>query len=103
MPRNLSIGMTGKDVEAVQRLLNYHLAAPKYVPLDVDGKFGPKTRDRVIEFQSLNKYYPIVMPIRVGNGIVKKPLDIDGIVGPNTGNVLLDVRTVSLAPKTKLT
>jgi hypothetical protein len=103
MPRNLSIGMTGEDVEALQRLLNYHLAAPKYPPLVVDGKFGPNTRDRVIQFQCLNKNYPLVMPISTGNGVLKKPLASDGIVGPNTGNVLLDIRTVSMTPKSKFT
>jgi peptidoglycan hydrolase-like protein with peptidoglycan-binding domain len=102
MPRNLSIGMTGDDVAAVQRLLNYHLAE-KFPPLDVDGKFGRHTRDAVIKFQSLNKNYPLMMPITNGNGVVKKSLAIDGIVGPNTGNVLLDVRTVSMTPGTSFT
>jgi hypothetical protein len=103
MSRKLSFGMRGDDVAAVQRLLNYHLPRPNHTPLDVDGKFGNETLKRVKEFQRLNRNYPMQMPIRTGDGVVKKPLAIDGIVGPNTGRVLLDERTVTMWPSTKFT
>lgn len=103
MPRTLSFGMQGNDVAAVQRLLNYHLSPPKYSPLAVDGIFGEQTRNRVVEFQRVNQYYPVRIPVKTGGGVVKKPLAIDGVVGPNTGYVLLDVRSVSLSPDTAFT
>lgn len=103
MPRTLHTGAQGDDVAAAQRLLNYHLPRPKYRPLEVDGKFGHDTRDRVIEFQRLNRDYPVKMPILLGDGVAKKALEIDGIIGPNTGRVLLDVRVVTLDPASKLT
>ncbi len=90
--------MTGSDVAAVQRLLNYHLALPRFVPLVPDGIFGPLTRARVMEFQRLNQLYPVTMPIQETDGVVRKPLVIDGVVGPNTGRVLLDVRLISQDP-----
>ncbi|RFB76351.1 peptidoglycan-binding protein [Methylovirgula sp. 4M-Z18] len=102
MGRNLSLGMSGEDVAAVQRLLNYHLPLPLYTPLKPDGQFGPLTLARVKEFQSLNEDYLVKMPITPGGGVEKKPLAIDGIVGPNTGRVLLDLRTVTLSPDSKL-
>lgn len=101
MTRNLSIGMTGQDVAAVQRLLNYHLPLPRFAPLVPDGIFGPKTRRRVIDFQTLNKSYLSKMPVKEEDGVERKDLAIDGIVGPNTGRVLLDVRTVDIARQSK--
>jgi peptidoglycan hydrolase-like protein with peptidoglycan-binding domain len=103
MPRNLSSGMTGTDVVAVQRLLNYHLTRPRFAPLAPDGIFGPLTRARVIEFQTLNRLYPVTVPIQEADGVVRKPLVIDGIVGPNTGRVLLDVRLISQHPTSRFT
>lgn len=103
MTRNLSIGMTGQDVAGVQRLLNYHLPLPRFAPLVPDGIFGPKTRQRVIDFQTLNKAYLSKMPVKEEDGVERKDLAIDGIVGPNTGRVLLDIRTVGMAPDTKFT
>ena len=101
MSKPVSYGMKGPEVEAVQRLLNYHLPAPQFVPLDPDGKFGNLTRARVIEFQRRNRLYPTTMPIQEADGVVRKPLVIDGVVGPNTGRVLLDVRVVSQHPTTQ--
>jgi peptidoglycan hydrolase-like protein with peptidoglycan-binding domain len=75
MPRTLSTDMTGEDVRALQRLLNYHLPAPARIPLAEDTIFGPKTKARVIEFQTLNS------------------LLVDGIVGGQTRETLLDSRT----------
>jgi peptidoglycan hydrolase-like protein with peptidoglycan-binding domain len=78
MPRTLSHGCTGKDVRALQRLLNFHLYRPLWTPpLAVDGIFGPKTNARVLEFQKRNG------------------LTVDGLVGPNTRRTLLDSRAFS--------
>lgn len=55
-------GMSGPDVEALQKALNFAYGRR----LDVDGQFGPKTHDLVIEFQKANG------------------LDPDGVVGPKT-------------------
>jgi len=104
MSRTLGLGATGQDVVTLQRLLNHHLSAPR-VPLVADGVFGPKTQQRVIEFQTLNRLYPVVMPSATDSEPLKrKPLAIDGIVGSQTQKVLLDIRTVGgdsrLAPKT---
>ena len=103
MARNLSYGMTGTDVAAVQRLLNYHLAPPRFAPLVVDGIFGPLTRARVMEFQRLNRLYLTTIPIQEAEGVVRKPLVIDGVVGPNTGRVLLDVRLIAQEPQSQFT
>lgn len=103
MSRDLLVGTTGQDVAAVQRLLNYHLPRPHFAPLVVDGIFGPKTKQRVIDFQRRNRDYLTKMPIKDAEGVERKELAIDGIVGPNTGRVLLDVRTVGLAPETNFT
>ena len=55
MPRDLSIGMTGDDVSAIQGLLNFHLAGlDEYFPLRRDGTFGSKTYAALTKFQSLN-------------------------------------------------
>ena len=62
-------GSTGQEVKNLQTALNYHLpnALP---PLVVDGLFGPKTRARVVQFQTLHR------------------LKVDGIVGPETHRAL---------------
>jgi peptidoglycan hydrolase-like protein with peptidoglycan-binding domain len=79
MSRYLYQGCTGGDVKVLQRLLNFHLAPPRYAPrLAIDGIFGPKTRGRVVLFQTLNR------------------LKADGIVGPQTRGTLLDVRSFDL-------
>ena len=62
--RVLMIGVTGGDVLEVQAFLNAVLLIPPL--LDMDGDFGPATRERVVRFQMQNK------------------LDPDGIVGPQT-------------------
>ncbi|MEZ4617907.1 MAG: cellulase family glycosylhydrolase [Caldilineaceae bacterium] len=50
MPQTLSFGATGPDVALLQTRLN---ALPSALPLlDVDGDFGPKTLQRVKEFQT---------------------------------------------------
>jgi hypothetical protein len=62
-------GSTGQEVKNLQTALNYHL--PNSVPpLVVDGIFGPKTRARLVQFQTQFR------------------LKIDGIVGPETGAAL---------------
>lgn len=75
MARNLSSGMTGQDVRVLQDRLNYHLR--RETPLKVDSIFGPKTRERVVKFQTLHA------------------LKADGIVGPNTRAILFEVETVT--------
>ncbi len=100
---NYHFGTTGADVPGLQQLLNYYSATNEYLPLAVDGIFGPITQSRVMIFQQLNQQYPVQMPIVPGNGVVSDPLAIDGIVGPNTGYVLNDVRTVTLTSDTVFT
>ena len=65
----LKQGACGTQVQDVQEMLNY--AAAGGPPLAVDGRFGPKTKARVIEFQR-----------RAG-------LSPDGIVGPMTSKALV--------------
>ncbi len=73
MIRNLAVGTSGIDVKAVQQALNIWM--PDQEPLDDDGKFGPKTRAAVLEFQRRRK------------------LKRDGIVGPYTLTALYPVAT----------
>jgi hypothetical protein len=67
----VQIGSQGPQVMAVQDSMN-RLPNPQFggafasLPLDVDGRFGPKTHARVQEFQSKNNLKP------------------DGVVGPMT-------------------
>jgi hypothetical protein len=65
MPKQVSFGSSGPDVALLQSKLN---SRPPTVlpPLTVDGQFGPRTLERVKEFQR-------------NNGLVA-----DGIVGPLT-------------------
>lgn len=58
-------GKTGEEVKKLQALLNRHGAK-----LDVDGDFGPRTKDAVMKFQRKFKLTP------------------DGIVGPYTWDKL---------------
>jgi hypothetical protein len=70
---SLSIGMSGPKVSELQARLN--LLPSSLARLVVDGKFGPKTRARVMEFQRTNK------------------LVNDGVAGPKTLAALLDLIT----------
>lgn len=76
---NLSIGASGSQVRELQGFLNL---LPTRLPLlATDGRFGPKTRDRVQEFQRSNHLAP------------------DGIVGPLTMNMITDaLRLLGLLP-----
>lgn len=95
--RILSFGSNGPDVANLQLLLNHHLGLPRR-PLVPDGIFGPLTRARVIEFQTLNRLWPVQMPPPPeADGHPRKPLVADGIVGPKTLRVLLDIRVVKPA------
>lgn len=84
MARVLRIGDQGPDVRAVQDALNFQIR--RLAPLEVDGKFGPKTQARVIEFQRSNSLAP------------------DGAVGHNTAAKLFETErmplALSLAPST---
>jgi len=93
--------MTGKDVEMLQMLLNHHLGDTR-VPLVVDGIFGPLTKKRTIEFQTVNRLYPTKLPNEVPTA-AKKPLAIDGIVGQHTLLVLLDTREINTKPGANFT
>jgi hypothetical protein len=64
MGRLIKQGSKGVDVRAIQDVLNFHIR--RLEPLAVDGIFGGRTNERVIEFQKSNQLKP------------------DGIVGPNT-------------------
>jgi peptidoglycan hydrolase-like protein with peptidoglycan-binding domain len=84
MARVLRIGDQGDDVRAVQDAMNFQIR--RLAPLEVDGKFGPKTKARVIEFQRSNL------------------LAQDGAVGHNTSAKLFETErmplALSLAPTT---
>jgi len=62
-------GRTGPDVKNLQTMLNYFGKVQK--PLVVDGIFGPKTKQAVIDFQKSVNLTP------------------DGVVGPLTSKALL--------------
>lgn len=68
---SLSIGMSGTKVSELQARLN--LLPSILARLTVDGKFGPKTHARVMEFQRSSKLVP------------------DGVVGTKTLAALLDL------------
>ncbi len=74
MNRKLQIGDQGDDVRAVQDVLNFHIR--RLQPLVVDGRFGPVTKARVVEFQQANM------------------LLVDGVVGNNTHAKLFEVEEV---------
>jgi hypothetical protein len=101
MLRDLNIGMTGDDVRVLQILLNHHLGGQQE-KLVADGIFGPKTKAHVIEFQRLNRLYPVCMPFT--NDVppdARKPLQVDGIVGQHTLLVLLDTRELNIGRDTR--
>ncbi|CAN5150338.1 hypothetical protein BH20ACI1_BH20ACI1_24930 [soil metagenome] len=77
MARKLQIGDQGDDVRAVQDVLNFHIR--RLTPLVVDGRFGPATQARVIEFQKSNG------------------LQTDGVVGNQTNGKLFEVETLAIA------
>lgn len=74
MARTLSQGMTGQDVRALQDALNYQIR--RGTPLKVDGIFGPKTLERVREFQRANQFVA------------------DGLAGPKTQGLLYEVTDI---------
>jgi len=65
--RNLTVGMRGADVKALQQ----RLAALKYYPGRIDGGFGSETLEAVWAFQEVNG------------------LHVDGVVGPATKRALV--------------
>jgi len=72
-------GSTGNAVKDLQTMLNFTMGAQP--ALAVDGIFGPKTRSRIVEFQS------------------KAKIGADGIVGPITGKMLLSAALARLVNK----
>jgi peptidoglycan hydrolase-like protein with peptidoglycan-binding domain len=71
MPKTLSIGSSGPEVQHVQTLLNL---LPTLLPLLIaDGVFGSKTKKRTVEFQQKSSLVP------------------DGVIGPLTWGALLDL------------
>lgn len=77
----LKLGTRGNDVRRLQRLLNLH--RDKEDQLKVDGNFGPKTRDAVVEFQK------------------DEGLKRDGVVGRDTWFSLISVGTQEASWKAK--
>ena len=65
----LRVGSAGPEVVQLQKALNL-AGTSRFAGLAEDGRFGPKTRSRVVEFQQANR------------------LAADGIVGPQTRNAL---------------
>jgi peptidoglycan hydrolase-like protein with peptidoglycan-binding domain len=72
----LQQGSNGTSVRNLQTILNFVMSAQP--ALDADGIFGPKTRSRVIEFQS------------------KLKIGADGIVGPISGKMLVSAAVARL-------
>ena len=87
MSRTLRMGDQGDDVRAVQDVLNFHIRRLQL--LVVDGRFGPLTKARVVEFQKANS------------------LQVDGIVGNQTNAKLFEIEEIpfslGLVPKLLLT
>lgn len=82
--KNISYGARGEDVKKLQKALN-----SKGYKLSVDGKFGPKTKAAVKDYQKKNN------------------LKVDGVVGKNTWNSLNKTKkataTKTTQTKTKTT
>jgi peptidoglycan hydrolase-like protein with peptidoglycan-binding domain len=76
----LQQGSSGNSVRNLQAMLNHVMSTQP--GLVADGIFGPKTRSRVVEFQS------------------KVKIGADGIVGPITGKMLLSATMARLVEKT---
>jgi peptidoglycan hydrolase-like protein with peptidoglycan-binding domain len=77
--RTLKRGMKGEDVRLLHAVLNWHLPpSSDQLPTSGDGAFdfGPRTENKVREFQKLNR-------IDIGTKDF-----MDGIVGPHTAAVL---------------
>jgi peptidoglycan hydrolase-like protein with peptidoglycan-binding domain len=72
---NLSEGSHGPNVRGLQRSLNVLADNSALDPLVADGKFGPKTQARVVEFKR------------------GASLQADGVVGPRTAKALLALVT----------
>lgn len=72
----LRVGMSGKDVQAIQEALNKHGAS-----LSTDGQFGPMTERAVVAFQKANNLVP------------------DGVVGERTKTALNLVQGATRDPK----
>lgn len=79
LPPQVGLGSTGSAVKTLQQALNAKGANPK---LAVDGSFGPKTLDAVLDFQRANG------------------LDPDGIVGQLTWTQLLRTGSEAAMPPT---
>jgi len=78
-----SVGSSGDPVKEIQAALNRaaeSLDIPA-CPLEIDGKFGKKTKEAVMQFQLAKGY---------------ATRDIDGIVGPMTLADLLEDEPVSV-------
>lgn len=65
----LKMGSVGVDVRQLQEMLNQVVTTPP--PLQTDQVFGPKTRARVVQFQTASNLSP------------------DGVVGPITSKALV--------------
>jgi hypothetical protein len=79
MQRTLRRTMKGEDVRLLHAVLNFHLPPPSdQLPTSGDGAsdFGPRTEEKVKEFQKINR-------IDIGT-----PDFMDGVVGAHTREVL---------------
>ena len=72
-------GSAGQVVRDLQALLNF--VVPVSPVLATDGIFGPKTLNRVLDFQR------------------QAALTADGIVGPRTGTALVNTTVSKLSPR----
>ena len=85
MGRLIKQGSKGADVRAIQDVLNFHIR--RLSPVAVDGDFGPRTRARVVEFQTSNGLVAdgIVGPITLGRLFEEEQLPISFALLPQGG------------------
>ena len=102
MPSLLRFGSTGPDVLEVQKALNL-AGRSRFPTLGEDGKFGPKTRGRVVEFQQANRLAPDGLVGNMTRQALKEYLDmvrtLIKLIVPPAGEAAARKRVVNIAHK----